>query len=679
MAGILAPNSPLPGQHIVETLITEGRVAQIYRVRAKDGSARAAHVLRTEHCPDLGAWFVERAKARRSLEHPNVPRTYHVGALASGEPVEITELLTGRTLRHLLQQSDAGLDLPQAGRIVGALGDVLDYLHRRPIPVVHRALSPERVFLRARDNALRLLDVGVGDRPRIEAAPAAYKSPEDLAGLAKIGPRADVFCLASLAYEMLTGRVAFVDGPPPNPSPEALPSVHARRAEVPAAVDALLAEAWTTQPSGRPATAGTFAARFADALGLARSPSTTQAHDSTTREVSIPAVARGRRDTLLGSGVLPRAAHPPRLGDTTLGAPPGTRPFTPQGPEAVVPPDEGDPTPPTGFTAPEAEPPPDDDLLPTQENLAAGSDPPPAPISPGVSLFRGDTQPMFAPGAFTPAPAAPEPSVPAPVGPVRAVLPAASALPQPEQGEPPSPPPGPSTPRFEPRSEEPEPEPEPEPEFDLEPAPAPHSDPSLHALSEPEPAPGPATAAPAPGPPPPGVGAPRVHPLDAVAPAALRDPPPRDDPARRAFSRDPTLLMPTLSANKVWHRTPSVLAALLLSAAIVIVGLGHAAALALRPAPVLSPSPVAPSPPTASAPAACPPCPVCPACPACSVAPAAALPAPAARTAAPEISTEAPTRTPEAPTATRTAAPAAPAALRRRRNVRPSIIQRAPF
>lgn len=510
----------------METLLAEGRSARVYRVRAKDGSLRAARVARHDLDEVSRAWFEADARLRKSLDHPHLPRTFLVARLPSGEPVEVVELLAGPDLAAHLDAAPRGLPLADAARVMGELASALDCLHRQPRPLAHGALAPTRVRFRPRDGAARLL--GVQSPDRAPHAPIAYRSPETHDG-ATPTPASDVFGLATLAFEILTGRAAFPEGPPRS-APEAWPSAHTIRAEVPDGVDAVLARAWALDPAARPASATGFVTALTAALGPAPAAPTPAPEELTTREVTVPVRTPGR-------------AHPP----------PGTRPSVPPppdpapAPDAAAPSDAFDPTPleivsPPDRTAPRVTPP---QHAPPQS---------PAPLP------QADVPPAAAPPVLTASQdpvSAPEPPRPPPIAPAS----------EPPQMTPPQPgnPPAPEVPEA------------------LAPARVP-------------------------------------HPIEASAPAAFRDPPPASaSAAQRAWLRQPTLVLPPQPAQRAWHRTPGVLAAMLMSAAVVVAGLGHAVALAVRPA---SPTAVTVSPQAA----ACPPCPVCLSAPApCA---SEALPAP---------------------------------------------------
>lgn len=556
VVGPFAAQHALPGQHVVEALLAEGRSAQVYRVRAKDGSLRAARVARHDLDEVSRAWFEADARLRKTLDHPHLPRTFLVARLPSGEPVEVVELLAGPDLAARLDAAPRGLPLADAARVMGELASALDALHRQPRPIAHGALSPAKVRFRPRDGAAKLLGVQSPDRG--PDAPLAYRSPETHDG-APPTPASDVFGLATLAFEILTGRAAFPEGPPRS-APEAWPSAHSIRAEVADAVDAVLARAWALDPTARPATVTEFVTALTAAMGLPPAAPPPAPEELTTREVTVPVRTAGR--SYPPPGTRPSVPPPHDPAPEPDAAPPSDA-FDPTPLEIVSPPDRADPHLPPLRHAPPQSPAP----LPQ-------ADAPPAAAPPVITTPQG-------PGS------APKPPHP----------PMFAAADEPPQKAPPRPgnPPAPETP----------------------------------------------ASAPAP------------HPIEASAPATFRDPPPASaSAAQRAWLRQPTLVLPPQPSQRAWHRTPGVLAAMLMSAAVVVAGLGHAVALAVRPA---SPTAVTVSPQAV----ACPPCPVCLPTPA----PCASEAVPAAPVVPPRVSEPPPPTT--RPEARRVAPSPSPIAARR--------------
>ena len=156
--------------------------------------------------------FRAEARLAASLDHPGVMRVFDWGE-QDGEPYLVLEFLGGGSLRTLL---DTGfrLDHAQAALLGSQAAAGLAYAHRRG--VVHRDIKPGNLLF-DEEGQVRIADFGVA-RALAEAAlteplgaifgTARYASPEQAEGR-PLDARTDVYSLALVLYEALTGRVPF--------------------------------------------------------------------------------------------------------------------------------------------------------------------------------------------------------------------------------------------------------------------------------------------------------------------------------------------------------------------------------------------------------------------------------------------------------------------------------------
>ncbi|MDP8992861.1 MAG: PASTA domain-containing protein, partial [Actinomycetota bacterium] len=156
--------------------------------------------------------FRAEAQQAAALNHPNIMRVYDWGESEDG-PYLVLEHLGGGSLRDLL---DRGHRLsPSQALVVGleaARG--LDYAHRRGL--VHRDIKPANLLFDD-EGRLTIADFGIA-RALAEAAwtepagamlgTARYASPEQAQG-ASLDGKADVYALALVLVEAVTGRVPF--------------------------------------------------------------------------------------------------------------------------------------------------------------------------------------------------------------------------------------------------------------------------------------------------------------------------------------------------------------------------------------------------------------------------------------------------------------------------------------
>lgn len=661
MSDAVQEGTVLPGGAVVEGLLAEGRLCTVYRARTANGDEVAARVLRQDLAGDLAEWFLNTARARAALDHPVLPRVYAFGYV-NALPVEVTELLTGRTAQDLLDQGQNGLDVPTGVRMIRSVAAALDHLHATTPPTLHRALLPEHILVRERDGAVMLLAVGEAERPRIAVTRPAYLSPEELADVSSLSPRADVFSLATLTYELFTGRPAFVGGGDvvlDTVRMARFPRLREHRPDIHARAEHILREAWALTPDDRPPSAGRFAALFAEAVNQ-------QAHTL----VNVPTVGALKepspgKSTLSGPGPLDVATRKalqegratPIAPATDDPAPPAPSPAraTPASPRALRSARAASPgaspsqrprsfLPKPGETTDDATRP--EISVPSEvrdEAHAASDETPVDGTSAPAARFARTTPGIPSPLPSTPTAIATDPSVhvePAP---------RAHAATVPDFSEPPpqvalreavsprtAPAPSPAPVAAPATAHAPAPStahaPAPTPDFAAPPAPLmTHAQPSLHAPSpsppSPAPAPGPLTGTPFEPPPSP----PTVGPSFA----------PDEDPrwSRDADEVTQVIDVPTPKAVPATSRSPLVIAAALIANAIAIAGIAHAIAWVQvqRSAPTVIQAP----------PAVCAPCARCPAavCPPVECPP----PTPAAVAPAPRVVTPRVTPPPRAP------------------------------
>ena len=157
---------------------------------------------------ELRERFVREGRLAARLAHPNV-----VGVLDAGEvdglPFIVMEYVDGETLADVVRREGA---LPW-DRAVGLAVQALDGLeHAHAAGLVHRDVKPGNLLLR-RDGQLKIGDFGIARAVELSGlteagtilGTAAYLAPEQARG-EEVGSPADVYGLAAVLYELLTGR-----------------------------------------------------------------------------------------------------------------------------------------------------------------------------------------------------------------------------------------------------------------------------------------------------------------------------------------------------------------------------------------------------------------------------------------------------------------------------------------
>lgn len=150
--------------------------------------------------------YAEERVSLSLISHPNVARVVDSGELPEGKPFVVTEYTNSSSVRALLQKS-AQLNVLRTARIIRQVAYALSEVHQNGI--LHRNLKPENIILsvsEAGTEQVKLTNFGVSNSRRKENV--SYKAPEVLEG--KTATFAgDIYSLAVIAFEMLTGRLPF--------------------------------------------------------------------------------------------------------------------------------------------------------------------------------------------------------------------------------------------------------------------------------------------------------------------------------------------------------------------------------------------------------------------------------------------------------------------------------------
>ena len=264
--------------YVIGALIGRGGMGEVYEAIGPDDARMAIKLLTPAAA--LDAKIVERfrreAEITAALVSENIVRVFAVSEPGSVVPYLVMERLSGRDLAALLRKHVA-LAQKELIRLVEQVAAGLDAAHAAG--VVHRDIKPQNLFADESSGARtwKILDFGVSKlgehsgtltQGNIVGTPA-YMAPEQAKGADDVGPPADAYALASIAYRCLTGRAPFrgkttaallynvVHEMPVRPSSFVRAS---------SAVDAALALGMAKDPTQRIQTAGEFAAVFLDAL-----------------------------------------------------------------------------------------------------------------------------------------------------------------------------------------------------------------------------------------------------------------------------------------------------------------------------------------------------------------------------------------------------------------------------
>ena len=263
------------GDYRIEGIVGVGRMGVVYlAIDRITGRAVALKVLRE----DVGIDPVYRERFRRegtllaSLNHPHVLPIHGMGEI-DGDLYIATRLVSA-TLRNAIIAGPIAVD--DAMKILSSVASALDAAHAAGI--VHRDVKPANVLLDPGPEVY-LGDFGLARDPEGEALTAPgqvlgtidYMAPELIDGEG-VGPATDIYGLACLAVETLTGAVpyardtdaaimyAHIVEPPP--------SVSERRSDLPQSLDDVIAAGMAKDPDERPSSAGALVMDMLRALDM---------------------------------------------------------------------------------------------------------------------------------------------------------------------------------------------------------------------------------------------------------------------------------------------------------------------------------------------------------------------------------------------------------------------------
>ena len=290
---VLSGMSGTIADYRLDGYIGQGASAVVYLARdERSGQMAAVKVMAPELARDeaFRAQFLHEARAAAALNHPHIIPVHQAGE-ANGTLYLAMHYVQGGDARSLLNRFGP-LPFAWAWTIIAQVASALDTAHAHGL--IHRDVKPSNILLDAGDRAgpgaprqadgsdfdhVYLADFGMStNAPPGEIAAAGqfagaldYVAPEQIEGRAVDG-RADLYALACAGFELLCGSPPFgqdqgltvmyaqLYAPPP--------SATARRRELPAAVDQVLATALAKNPADRYASCGQFAEELHAALEL---------------------------------------------------------------------------------------------------------------------------------------------------------------------------------------------------------------------------------------------------------------------------------------------------------------------------------------------------------------------------------------------------------------------------
>ncbi len=228
-----SPGDTLGGKYQLLRLLGEGGMGQVFEARNLNTGRRVAiKTLHSRFNADSGVVqrFLREARAATTVEHPNVVDVLDLDHDAKLDiPYIVQEYLVGESLEaHLHGTPGRGLPVAEVMQIAVPVMRALRVAHQKS--VVHRDLKPANIFLtRDASDAFvpKVIDFGIakllstqpdGQSQTQTGATIGtpdYMSPEQAAGTTDLDARTDIWSIAVVLYEMLSGALPF-DAPSAN-------------------------------------------------------------------------------------------------------------------------------------------------------------------------------------------------------------------------------------------------------------------------------------------------------------------------------------------------------------------------------------------------------------------------------------------------------------------------------
>jgi hypothetical protein len=204
------------GRYMLKRLIGKGGMGMVFEATdLRLSRSVAVKIIHPEHFNDADARlrFEQEAAALARLNHPGILGIFDSGEVEEGSGFLVMELLQGLTLREALDRHGAPGEA-QAADILLQACSALAAAHAAGL--IHRDIKPENLLINTSGGTLttKLIDFGLAKpmtmdvhltQTGIVVGTPLYMSPEQLLGR-PLDARSDIYSLAAVAFELLTGR-----------------------------------------------------------------------------------------------------------------------------------------------------------------------------------------------------------------------------------------------------------------------------------------------------------------------------------------------------------------------------------------------------------------------------------------------------------------------------------------
>lgn len=254
---------PLDG-YTIKRAIDRGGFGEVYYALSEAGKEVALKLLQDNLDVEL------RGVAQcLNLKHPNLMTIFDVRKNADGEHWVVMEFVSGKGLDRIITENPDGLPPKDVEKYLTQICDGVAYLHDKGI--VHRDLKPANIY--QEEGQIKIGDVGLAKfiaeskrSAQTQSVGTVYYMAPEIA-LGRYGKEVDVYAIAVMLFELLTGKVPFegeTSGEVLMKHLSATPDVSV----LPPTLRPVLQRALEKDPLKRTPNAGQLAKEFRSALGL---------------------------------------------------------------------------------------------------------------------------------------------------------------------------------------------------------------------------------------------------------------------------------------------------------------------------------------------------------------------------------------------------------------------------
>ncbi len=206
----------IAGRYRLESRLGFGGMSTVHLAVDQRLERQVAVKLLAEHLaedPTFVSRFQREAQAAARLVHPNIVQVFDSGLDEhTGQHYIVMEYIEGASCAEILRDN-GWVEVSEATAIIEQACEGLYYAHRHG--VVHRDVKPGNL-LRSREREVKLADFGIAKATEQSSitqvgsvlGTAAYLAPEQARG-EDAGPRADIYALGVVTYQLISGRLPY--------------------------------------------------------------------------------------------------------------------------------------------------------------------------------------------------------------------------------------------------------------------------------------------------------------------------------------------------------------------------------------------------------------------------------------------------------------------------------------